>query len=657
MARYVMWDGNFVSEVKLPASASEGSLIFIDSHATFEAKINPLGLLYASTFLLRKGDSYILQYKSGLKAWVPYKTPVRRLGALQAGLNMAAPSAPKTEVVFRDGDWIGRIILPRTAGDRDKIVIKSSAADVATLDNAHMDFQGSKSLSAGDTYEFIFIKEKGVWQMLAGPRVFANPLSLVAGQLPNMSVPITEYRPYDGGWHRVIKLPVAAKMGDVVIVRSNATLAFTVAKPYGSAGDTVTFGDTVRYVYKGEWVRATRIVTLLSVYSNEVAAHLGEGVIRARMIEGARLTNEALENSNSNFYIKNAGFLKRASLGETQNLFLERSRNDSIIQGERNRVSADGVYYEGLEGPYCGLAYVRSTADTMVATGNTGCGTAVMRHEFGHNMGLHHADFVAKSNYAKGYALVGTVMGGNVTPYFSSPHLYTSDYGIPMGIENQVDGVRAMDERSLEVSNFRGEKNHGRKAGENIKVLKALVADNRGGGKSYVLNKGERVDEVLEGKYGIPRKTANLSKNASGANLYSFVRVKEASRSPVSAALGSVVEKRTLIEFNHSVLLAQKVGDIVNVPVAEVGKTFKVAIDSIEISQGVARWSGHSVNADPASNKIVISQVFDADYAVGTLSTPTGEFNIEATKGKGWIINQKDDFVEEDDGALLRKSS
>ena len=96
-----------------------------------------------------------------------------------------------------------------------------------------------------------------------------------------------------------------------------------------------------------------------------------------------------------------------------------------------------------------------SLAYNMVATGSTNCGTTVMRHEFGHNMGLAHGSETGGSAiYATGYTLLATIMGGNAIPYYSTPLVYDATLGVPMGIPGKIDAARAMNERSEQVSNF-----------------------------------------------------------------------------------------------------------------------------------------------------------------------------------------------------------
>ncbi|HEX8539316.1 MAG TPA: zinc-dependent metalloprotease family protein, partial [Cystobacter sp.] len=135
---------------------------------------------------------------------------------------------------------------------------------------------------------------------------------------------------------------------------------------------------------------------------------------------------------------------------------LSELRADVTVQQMRNQLKADALYYEGTE-EGCGLGWVRADAYSMVGTGSLGCGTTVMRHELGHNMGLNHGVSTENTNgaYAVGYNPVATVMGGNAIPYFSTPRRYTAKYGIPMGVEGQVDGVRAMNEFSSTVAGYR----------------------------------------------------------------------------------------------------------------------------------------------------------------------------------------------------------
>lgn len=459
MARYMMYDGNWTPSVTLPATASDNAFVVISSNATYGSQVSAQNTLYASTFLIQTGDSYTFRYRTELQSWVPEKTPTRGFGASQVGQFISTPTAPRTEVVFANGDWIPQISLPGTAGNRDRIVLRSTAEWAATIRNDHVDFTGTLQLNMGSRYEFMFISEKGRWVLQSSPTVTLNASQLNAGQLPDTRTPVTELIAADGNWTPGVILPHAARPGDQVIIRSTATYDLDVT---AAAADFTSVrirqNEQVRFLRTPDnrWTRETRLITLLLVYSDEAAARLGDAAEQARLFEGLRLTNEALENSKVNFYVKPAGIIKRQLPGGTLGAVIDVGRSDPVIQTARTNLAADAVYYEGTE-EGCGLAWVNSSAYNMFAAGSLNCGTTVMRHEFGHNMGLNHAgDPGGSAPYARGYSAMGvhTVMGGNAISFYSNPRLYTPDLGIPMGIENQVDAARALNERSETVSNF-----------------------------------------------------------------------------------------------------------------------------------------------------------------------------------------------------------
>jgi metalloprotease StcE-like protein/reprolysin-like metallo-peptidase family M12B len=459
IARYTMTNGDWTESIVLPATAADKTIVLISSDATWSAQISPQNIFYPSTFDIQTGDSYSFMYRTELQRWAPLKTPIRSLGASQAGPVIARPTAPRTEVMFANGDWIPQITLPGTAGDRDRIKICSSAEWAATISNANVDFTGTLQLRAGYCYEFMFIKEKNRWVVQSSPTARFNVSQLSSGQVPDTSSPVTEVIAADGNWAPRVILPKVAKPGDRVIVRSTATYEFNVtAEAADFTWVRMSKDDQVRFLRTTDnrWTTETHIITMLLVYSDAAAALLGESAEKARLLEGLRLTNEALENSRVNFYVKAVGIIKRQLPGGTLEAVIDVGRRDLVIQTTRLLLGADAVYYEGTEAG-CGLGWINASAYNMIAAGSLNCGTTVMRHEFGHNMGLVHADDSGGSApYAKGYSAFGlnTIMGGNAIGFYSNPRIYSSELGIPLGIENQVDAVRALNERSEAVSKY-----------------------------------------------------------------------------------------------------------------------------------------------------------------------------------------------------------
>ena len=77
-----------------------------------------------------------------------------------------------------------------------------------------------------------------------------------------------------------------------------------------------------------------------------------------------------------------------------------------------------------------------------------------MRHELGHLLGIY--DDTPPWAYGRsGYPLVGTIMAGNKVAFYSTPHRYTRDYGLPMGMKDRYDAMDAMNEFSPYVSGYR----------------------------------------------------------------------------------------------------------------------------------------------------------------------------------------------------------
>lgn len=460
LARYAMQDGNWVPMVTLPASAQPGAVMVVASGATWDSAVSPTNVLQASTMRISTGEQYAYVFHPELKKWYVVASPVTTLGPQQTDGGVMRPTTrPRTELVLPAGTRTTSIRLPASAGDRDRVRVSSAAADMQVIRNDAVDFAGTMQLRSGDAYEFMWIAEKGRWTVMSSPSRTFDVQAMAGGRVPDTTTPTTRVQAWDGNWVPTVSLPTRAKPGDRLVLASAATWSLQVVPggaPASFASQPITTGDTVAFVVDpdGRWAVETRTITMLNVYADKVAAAYGGQAARARQLESFRLTNEALENSRANFRLRMVGLMQARDQGATLNDAVARVRDDALIQNERKRLGADAVYYEGAE-QGCGLAWVTATAYNMVATGSTDCGTTVMRHEFGHNMGLSHGGQAGGSTpYATGYTLVSDIMGGNAIPYFSTPARYDPTLGIAMGIPGKVDAVRAMNERSELVSRF-----------------------------------------------------------------------------------------------------------------------------------------------------------------------------------------------------------
>nr|WP_176736682.1 zinc-dependent metalloprotease family protein [Oligoflexus tunisiensis] len=321
-------------------------------------------------------------------------------------------------------------------------------------------------LNKGDDYEFMYIAERKSWVLTRYPTTEYQARALRNGILPQLVRPRTRVTFADGNWVRDLHLPNPSPAGYRVVVETQATWSLSV-RGLGDASAHATnlkTGDTVAFVVdeQGKWKQETITIDMLLLYSDKAAQRIGETQERSRMLEGLRLTNEALENSRANFRVRMVG-LEMVPARDHWTILdhpLSDLRIDEAVQKRRNELRADAIYYEGTEAG-CGLAWInrsdpQTSAFNMVGTGSLNCGTTVMRHEFGHNMGLDHGVSTDDTGgqYWVGNSRVGTIMGGNKIPFYSSPNLYTR-HGVPLGVEGEVDAVRAMNEFSATVAAFR----------------------------------------------------------------------------------------------------------------------------------------------------------------------------------------------------------
>jgi hypothetical protein len=446
-----MGDGAWAPAINLPASAVDEAILLVSSSATWNSRIDPSHVMHASTMPLRNTDEYTFVFNQRLGKWVLRQSPETTLTLrnLQQG-QLPTPTAALTRLNLPAGTAATNLRLPTRAGDRDRVLITSNSDARTTIANNNVQGVGNMSIGKGQTYEFMWNAAANTWAIMHAPRTQIALQSLQSGVLSSLNTPVTEVLAWDGNWRSSFALPRQALSGDRVTVKSSATWSFAV-EDGGTAGfgrHTITTGDDVTFVRVGTaWQRETDTIRILLTYSQGVTTQLGSKAARARQIESLRLTNESLENSGATFRFQIANLMEVPTLGNDMGTSLRTSLTHAQIQNERNRVKADAVYYEGVEGPYCGLAYVNvnPSAHTMSAVGGTGCGTTVMRHELGHNMGLPHGDGV-----------VPTVMSGNGVPFFATPKRFDPTLRVHMGHGAQrPDEVTFMNNNASSVSRFR----------------------------------------------------------------------------------------------------------------------------------------------------------------------------------------------------------
>jgi hypothetical protein len=452
LTRYSLRDADWVPEVFLPKVAKEGDLIAIASDAAWGSKVNTDNALFASTLTLKAGDAYVFSYRANFGKWVPEYAPVR---LVPAASSILPQTSPRATMLVSDAAYVADTGLPASAGDRDRISIRSDATWKTRIRNQYVNFEGPMTLQRGQEYEFLYIKEDARWELMRSPDTVYQARNLSGGVLPSLLTPRTVVRSANANWVPNLVLPTSQKKGARVVVESGAELPFVVTS--SGLNSPVRPGETKAFIVdaSGKWVQETVTIDLLLLYSDKIASQMGDSAARARMYESFALTNEALENSGANFRFRIAALRKFSAPSTWTGLehAADQLRTHAMAQQWRNELKADGIFYEGSESG-CGLAWIKANAVNMVATGSTNCGTTVMRHETGHNMGLAHGDST-DAGYAKGHSAIGSIMGGNAIPYYASPRRFTADQGIRMGIVDKIDAVRAMNEFSAQVAAYR----------------------------------------------------------------------------------------------------------------------------------------------------------------------------------------------------------
>lgn len=113
----------------------------------------------------------------------------QKLNVQQIGTSLAAVNSPLTEIAFGDGNWVSNFTLPTTANDRDRIIIKSTATWSVKINNTNVNSQATLTLKTGDQYEFMYISDKGYWQLISSPTKVIDSTATIPAILPNMTQP------------------------------------------------------------------------------------------------------------------------------------------------------------------------------------------------------------------------------------------------------------------------------------------------------------------------------------------------------------------------------------------------------------------------------------------------------------------------------------
>lgn len=449
-------DAVFASKVSLPKTAADGSIVVVKSSAAAAVTVDPANRAYVSSATLRGGDSFAYLYRSDIQGWISTRSTARRVAASAIVANngtLPLAGSPRNLVTLTDADRTNQIVLPNPAGDRDRVTIRSQASAGTVIAATNTGLHGTTTVRNGDEYQFMYVATRQRWELISVPSAFHQAGDLPStGQLPDMVTPHMVVNAADGNTRAELLLPVARKTGDRVTIKTQATTAIKVRSGQ-TALAPLAAGEQVSYVADTNkaWQRQTHTIDMLMLYSAKAATQLGADTMRARLVEGLGMTNDALDNSAAKPRLRTVSTqeLTPPATWTTQDHALDGVKDLAQVKTWRTQSKADGIYYEGTE-QGCGLAFMGGGADFMISVGMTTCGTDVMRHELGHNMSLDH-----NTNFDPGAGLVMNPFAGG-SPFFATPFVFLPELGIPLTVKmDGLNEVKVIDDRAPTVAAFR----------------------------------------------------------------------------------------------------------------------------------------------------------------------------------------------------------
>eukprot|EP00542_Grammatophora_oceanica_P019185 CAMPEP_0194025916 /NCGR_PEP_ID=MMETSP0009_2-20130614/209_1 /TAXON_ID=210454 /ORGANISM="Grammatophora oceanica, Strain CCMP 410" /LENGTH=593 /DNA_ID=CAMNT_0038664313 /DNA_START=43 /DNA_END=1824 /DNA_ORIENTATION=- len=454
---YVVWNGNWIGTIGLPATKNSVTAIVVRSDADWQSKIEDTHLVAKSTTTLRRGDRYVLTWNDKYKKWIINGSPNRAIGGNEMPSNglISNPTSPQTTVSLWNGAWVGNIYLPNTGRQGDTVTINSQASWASTIHTDRTDMPASQRLKSGQFYTFVYRTDRRVWVLYDYTETTLRANQLPSNGRPVLPTPTTHISLWNGNWMKDIVLP-QSPVGYRVHFRTDAGWSFDVSG-HGMGKVAIHNGERVTFVVNGSgnWERETITVDILLLYGQSAVDQIGETAARQRMVDGIDMTNEGLLNSLATFRYRTVGLERFQQPAEWESIFdaVNEIRSHPVAQARRSALKADSVYYEGAESG-CGVAYYAGNSFNAAACGSLNCGVNAMRHELGHNMGLgdgvRHPDDETRSNV--GNSLENTIMGGNAIPYFCTGEKLSPVTKLPLDYGGKLECVEPMNESARIVA-------------------------------------------------------------------------------------------------------------------------------------------------------------------------------------------------------------
>jgi hypothetical protein len=115
-------------------------------------------------------------------------------------------------------------------------------------------------------------------------------------------------------------------------------------------------------------------------------------------------------------------------------------------------------------------------------------------------------------------------------------------------------------------------------------------------------------------------------------------------------------DDRLWIRYNIETLSAKVEGDQFTLELPKLGPV-NARIKRVEGWDGGYRWSGTLLEPNLPGSTFHISQIRSASYALGTITTPKGEFELQSLQGIGWIAHGSDENFFGDDDVIHKDHS
>jgi hypothetical protein len=316
-----------------------------------------------------------------------------------------------TYIYTSDANWWDTLTLPQyPQGDNPIVTIRSDATYTSYIKNPHSWLnQTADMIKTGQEYQFQYHKNLAKWEIISAPTVdFSISAFNSSYQLPNPDTTNTKIYANDADIYQdnmTYYLPARSYNKAALTIISTANRPFRIQGNFGSSSYyKITKDEEVQFIWEFDRWTPSKTLRVLLTYQNYVDYEKNRETSIAHLSESLRRTNEALRESGANVRLQPVGFERITTdfigpwwvyIYNMEDALAALPGNAGVIEG-RMKYQAHMVYYLGEmernSTTYTGNTFVCgiSGIPSRYAMGSKRCGTAVMRHEIGHALGLSH---------------------------------------------------------------------------------------------------------------------------------------------------------------------------------------------------------------------------------------------------------------------------